>query len=176
MAPKTAAERTHAKSTFAAPGSVTQGGLHINEATGLCTDYLNRFNEAVMLLELLPSVPDSIEDFLAWRPCSYAEHFANSNFKNRDAVIAAYKAADPATRKALDGLADTMNVLLLATRDAMKHDTKMGSAETLAQAALAWVKPLVTRAGFVINGVRVEEARTTGVSAAQAAVDALFAN
>ena len=158
------------------PGAVTEGGLHINEATGLCTDYLNRFNEAVMLLELLPSMPDSIEDFLAWRPCGYAEHFANSNFKNRDAVIAAYKAADPAARKALDGLADTMNVMLLATRDAMKRDPHAGSTDALAQAALAWVKPHVTRAGLVINGVRVEEARTTGVSAAQAAVDALFEN
>ena len=48
---------------------------NINPATGLATDYLNHFNEAIMLLEMLSSCPDCIEDFLAWQPLSYREHF-----------------------------------------------------------------------------------------------------
>ena len=54
---------------------------NINPQTGLATDYLNHFNEAIMLLELIPDMPECAEDFLAWSPLSYAEHFTASNFK-----------------------------------------------------------------------------------------------
>jgi len=57
---------------------------NINPHTGLATDYLNHFNEAIMLLEMIPDIPESVEDFLRWRPLSYAEHFTASHFKARD--------------------------------------------------------------------------------------------
>ncbi|MGH6975854.1 MAG: hypothetical protein ACREED_02395, partial [Stellaceae bacterium] len=44
---------------------------NINPVTGLATDYLNHFNEAIMLLEMLSSFPDCIDDFLGWQPLSY---------------------------------------------------------------------------------------------------------
>ena len=44
---------------------------NINPATGLATDYLNHFNEAIMLLEMLSSCPECRADFLGWRPTSY---------------------------------------------------------------------------------------------------------
>ena len=51
---------------------------NINPKTGLATDYLNHFNEAIMLLEMIPSMPECTGDFLAWEPLSYAEHFIAS--------------------------------------------------------------------------------------------------
>jgi len=54
---------------------------NINPQTGLATDYLNHFNEAIMLLEMIPDMVECAEDFLAWTPLSYAEHFIASNFK-----------------------------------------------------------------------------------------------
>src|SRR6201999_2975266 len=57
---------------------------NINPRTGLATDYLNHFNEAIMLLEMIPDMVECAEDFLAWTPLSYAEHFTASNFKARD--------------------------------------------------------------------------------------------
>jgi hypothetical protein len=155
-----------------AGGLRTENGLHINAATGLCTDYLNHFSEAIMLLEMLPAVPESVEDFLAWEPCGYAEHFASSSFKNRDAVIAAYKAANPALRQSLDELANSMNMMLLATREAMKSRTTVASTNTMAQCAISWVKPLVERAATLINAGVLPEG--TEARAAQSAVDALF--
>src|SRR5437879_2914571 len=64
---------------------------NINLRTGLATDYLNHFNEAIMLLEMVPDMPECAEDFLTWRPLSYAEHFWASNFKARDLAIEAYE-------------------------------------------------------------------------------------
>ena len=48
---------------------------NINPRTGLATDYLNHFNEAIMLLEMVPDMPECAEDFLDLDPLSYAEHF-----------------------------------------------------------------------------------------------------
>ena len=45
---------------------------NINPRTGLATDYLNHFNEAIMLLEMIPDMPECAEDFLTWTPLSYA--------------------------------------------------------------------------------------------------------
>src|SRR5215813_13155683 len=77
-------------------------GTNINPVTGLATDFLNHFNEAIMLLEMLPMAPNCKEDLLVWRPMSYVEHFAASNFKHRDLAIAAYEQADPLFRRQLD--------------------------------------------------------------------------
>src|SRR5487761_2781941 len=75
---------------------------NINPRTGLATDYLNHFNEAIMLLEMVPDMPECAEDFLGWRPLSYAEHFTASNFKARDLAIASYDSADPIIRAEFD--------------------------------------------------------------------------
>jgi hypothetical protein len=81
---------------------------NINPTTLLATDYLNHFNEASMMLEMLPEIPDCITDLVQWRPLTYAEHFTESNFKDRELAIAAHELADPDARRRLDELADEM--------------------------------------------------------------------
>src|ERR1041385_4356145 len=68
---------------------------NINPKTGLATDYLNHFNEAIMLLDLLPETPECIVELIGWEPLSYAAHFAASHFKDKDLAIAAYEAGNP---------------------------------------------------------------------------------
>src|ERR1700754_2777542 len=77
---------------------------NINPRTGLATDYLNHFNEAIMLLEMIPDMPDCAEDFLLWHPLSYAEHFTASNFKARDLAISAYESTAPHIRAEFDNI------------------------------------------------------------------------
>ena len=170
-----AAEPTIDTTSAAAPSanSVSRGGLNINSDTGLCTDYLNHFSEAIMALEMLSAVPESLDDFLAWQPRSYTEHFAASNFRNREAVIAAYHAADPATRQSLDTLVDSMHAMLTATRAVMGVGNSVSAALPLAESALASLKPMVARASMVING-RSDNSREVEADAVQSAVDALL--
>ncbi len=125
---------------------------NINPVTGFATDYLNHFNEAIMLLEMLPDCPDCIDDFLAWRPMTYREHFMASHFKGRDLAIAAYDAANPATRDCLDTMATTMTAVLEATRESLRPDLPPAAAAALAVQAVAWVKPLLAQASALING------------------------
>jgi hypothetical protein len=125
---------------------------NINPVTGFATDYLNHFNEAIMLLEMLPDCPDVLDDLLAWKPMSYREHFMASHFKGRDLAIAAYDAADPVLRDCLDTMATTMSAVLEATRESMRPDMPSQDAAALAEQAVAWVKPLLARASALING------------------------
>ncbi len=125
---------------------------NINPVTGFATDYLNHFNEAVMLLEMLPDCPDFLADLMAWKPMSYREHFLSSHFKARDLAIEAYGAADPALRDCLDTMATTMSAVLEATRDSLRADMPREETAKLAGQAVAWIKPLLASANAVING------------------------
>ena len=127
---------------------------NINPRTGLATDYLNHFNEAIMLLEMVPDMPECAEDFLTWTPLSYAEHFTASNFKARDLAISAYNAADPKIRIEFDNITSAMTSILSAVGDAMRRATQDKTRATLAEQATGWVKPLVMLAGGIINGDR----------------------
>ncbi len=141
---------------------------NINPRTKLATDYLNHFNEAIMMLEMLPQMPDCIVDLLEWKPLSYTEHFAASNFKDRELAITAYEAADARARDQLDRLADSMNAILVATRDAILTPLSEPVANAVAAETVARLKPLVAEAGGIINGAGEEHMD------AQADVDALM--
>jgi hypothetical protein len=125
---------------------------NINPQTGLATDYLNHFNEAIMLLEMIPDMPECSEDFLQWHPLSYAEHFTASNFKARDLAISAYESADHDVRAEFDQMTETMTSILKEVGAAMREATQDHTKSTLAAQAIGWLKPLVAAAGGVING------------------------
>ena len=156
--------------TFDIAAGLRLSDANIHPETGLATDYLNRFNEAVMLLDMLSTCPEFRADFLAWKPMSYREHFSASHLKTRDLAIAAYDTADPNVRNTLDTLAVTMTIVLEATRAAMDADRRLDTIAALAENATAWLKPLIARAGAVING----EADLTDAPTPQAVVDQLM--
>jgi hypothetical protein len=137
---------------------------NINPRTGLASDYLNHFNEAVMLLEMVPDMPECVDDFLTWAPLSYAEHFTASNFKARDLAIEAYEKAEPTVRAQFDHLTDIMTAILTAVGSAMREVEKDATRVRLAEQATAWVKPLIAACGGIING------------GAEADVDTIMAN
>jgi hypothetical protein len=125
---------------------------NINPRTGLVTDYLNHFNEAIMLLEMIPDMPECAEDFLGWQPLSYREHFTASNFKARDLAISAYDSADTGIRTEFDNITSAMTSILTAVSTAMREVRQDKTRATLAEQATGWVKPLVMLAGGIING------------------------
>jgi hypothetical protein len=130
-------------------------GTNISTETLLATDYLNHFNEVVMLVELLPQAPEFMDDVAAWRPKSYARHFEASGFAHKELAVAAYDQSPPVYREAFDTVIVTLHATLLdgiaALRDAAAaHDAGVldRDAADLAQAARA----LIDQASAVING------------------------
>jgi hypothetical protein len=125
---------------------------NINPRTGLATDYLNHFNEAIMLLEMIPDMPECAEEFLGWQPLSYREHFTASHFRARELAIEAYDSADAGIRTEFDNITSAMTSILTAVSGAMREVHQDKTRATLAEQATGWIKPLVTLAGSIING------------------------
>jgi hypothetical protein len=85
---------------------------NIMPATGLATDYLNVFNEAIMLFGLLPEMPDMIEELLVWQPLTYPQHFIRTGFAAKELAILAYENAAPELKEPFDALADAAATLV----------------------------------------------------------------
>ena len=124
-----------------------------------------------MVLEMASTMPECLDDLRAWRPKTYSEHFAASGFSNRDAIIGAYQAADPAVREALERTSETLNAVLAETRDVVIQHLASPKGEELTQCALTWIRPLIARTAAVINGTRAD---ITDRQDPQAAIDAMF--
>src|SRR6516225_1291816 len=152
---QTSAREDHSTSLLAGLSAEARAAqlkaANINPQTGLATDYLNHFNEAIMLLEMIPDMVECAEDFLAWTPLSYAEHFIASNFKAKELAISAYDSADPDIRAEFDQMAETMTSILREVGQAMREAVQVSTKAKLAEQAIGWLKPLVAAAGGVIN-------------------------
>jgi hypothetical protein len=105
---------------------------------------------------MIPDMPECAEQFLEWRPRSYREHFAASNFRARELAIAAYDTANPDIRTEFDNITAAMSSILSAVGEAMRDVHHDKARVMLAQQAAGWVKPLAMLAGGIINGRGVE--------------------
>jgi hypothetical protein len=76
----------------------------VNPASGLANDYLNIFNEIVMLIETLPAMPDLFEDILRWHPTSYRDYFRRSILPGRGSAIETYDRLDARFRRDFEAL------------------------------------------------------------------------
>jgi len=146
---------------------------NINPVTGLATDYLNHFNEVVMLMEMLPDMPDCAEDVLEWAPSDYPGHFANSAFKDKDLAILAYRAAPNAVRAHLETLILQIDGEVLRAQSVLRETTDPEACSKIAQLATEEIKPLIAAASGAIHG-RTDGEDELDDEAAQANVDALF--
>jgi len=146
---------------------------NINPDTGLATDYLNHFNEVVMLMEMLPDMPDCAEDVLDWAPSDYCSHFEHSSFKDRDLAILAYRATPHAVRAHLETLILQIDGEVLSAQDRLRADTDAQTCQAVARLATEEIKPLIAAASGAIHG-RTEGEDTFAETGAQADIDALF--
>ena len=143
---------------------------NVNPRTGLATDYLNLFNEAIMLFEMGLDMPDMAEELADWKKRSYVEHFENSGFEMKDVVISAYRHCETEARLAFDDVCDHA----LATFDSsidilLSSDIKDDIAREDLRGRLNEMKTLVAEMDSHIHG-KPEALELS----AQSEVDALF--
>lgn len=130
-------------------------GTNINAETFLATDYLNHFNEVVMLIEMIPDMPECLEDARDWQPKSYTEHFENSGFSDRGLAVQAYQVAPPRYRRPLEEISRRLNdkiAGLLADIEAPVAENNMDDCAMLVEQASQEIKIMIQLASAVING------------------------
>ena len=128
---------------------------NINPVSLLATDYLNHFNEAVMLIELVPDMPDMLDDAKHWTPKDYKQHFHDSNFAAKELVCAAYDRAPDRYRIPFDLAVRTINRRLLQTIADIEAMLPTGHSERLDALVVercAKLKHLIAVAGSIVNG------------------------
>lgn len=149
---------------------------NINPHTGLATDYLNHFNEVMMLLEMLPAMPDCSEDILAWEPLSYEEHFMQSGFSEKQLAVMAYAAAPEELRNELLRVVSEINHTVILAQETLQTAINPADiAAMVADKATAHIRPLIAQASGIIHGHIVPNPEAREGEAAQAEIDALFA-
>ena len=130
-------------------------GKNINETTLLATDYLNHFNEIIMLLEMVSSMPECFEDAAEWRPKSYADHFRDSGFSDAELAILAYENAPPSYRQAFDATIAQMDRLVLDAMPRIEGLIEAGEEGPLQEGVEGVTRKLqsfVDVASSIING------------------------
>lgn len=138
---------------------------NICPTTGLATDYLNHFNEVAMLVDMLKTMPEMVEEILAWRPRSYRDHFHVTGFRERDLAVEAYEAAHPSVRQAFDAACDAIADEILLLQDDLTAGRFDAAGASVRAGALY---ELIAHANACILG---DEAGGRGD---QADIDALF--
>jgi hypothetical protein len=150
---------------------------NINPNTRLATDYLNHFNNVVMLLELVPDMPDFVEEVATWTPVAYDDYFRGSHFREKDLAVAAYLAADPEIRAAFDATITHLDCAMAEAIDLVKvgDPTEPETAWRIRAFVDERLKPLISAASGIVNGAPPASFLTEGLgSDEQAAIDELF--
>lgn len=130
-------------------------GANINPQTLLATDYLNHFNEIVMLLDMVADMPDLLEECKAWAPKSYQDHFRDSAFRDKDLAVEAYDHVPARFRQPFEETVAHMNDLVAQSIHRLDDALALGDAELVrvrAHAASQAVQRLMDVASAVIHG------------------------
>jgi phosphomannomutase len=92
--PGTASRLTEAQELLKKAGNL------VNPTSGIANDFLNQYNEVLLLVENLPVLlPEMVEDLLAWRAKTYQEYFSASPLPGSALAIKIYNSLDRGFRK-----------------------------------------------------------------------------
>ncbi|CAL4867779.1 hypothetical protein MMA231_02046 [Asticcacaulis sp. MM231] len=142
---------------------------NVNPSTGLATDYLNLFNEAIMLFEMGLDMPDMAEELADWKKHSYVEHFEKSGFEMKDIVISAYHHAPAELRCDFDDVCErALSVFDSSIDILMSSNLEDDAARVDLTERLRDMKALVIEMDSHIHG------RADMTKSLQSEVDALF--
>lgn len=153
-------------------------GSNVDATTLLATDYLNHLNEPVMLLEMLPDMPDLKDELLEWRPKSYTEHFQESAIADRDLAIEAYPFSPECYRVPFEFTIRAVTRKVEALRNnalAALEDEDQGLARELVSSGLSCIHELMGVANAIIHGATQRD-ELQGLHHAQASVPVASGN
>lgn len=130
-------------------------GSNLDPQTLLATDYLNHFNEIVMLLEMISDMPEILEDSKEWKPKSYQDHFRDSTIADREIAIEAYEVVLPKYKEPFEKTIDQVNTTIASTIAVLERDLLSGNTELVRENASALskiIQRLMDTASAIIHG------------------------
>lgn len=132
----------------------------VNPASGVANDYLNHFNEVLLLIENLPvMLPEMVDEILGWTPISYREYFQRSRLPGSAKALQIYDSLELDFREYFEETISGLNELALESISVIKkHRNEDGTidpdsvAAFCEQAAQRMRSALDVAADLVNNG------------------------
>lgn len=130
---------------------------NINDVSFLATDYLNHFNEIVMVLDMIPDMTDMLDEAKAWKPKGYKDHFHDSAFSEKELAIEAYDAAPVEYRDMFEETVECLNKLVALSLMRIQAAVDSGDQEAIATTAANATRDmhkLIDVTSAIINGAK----------------------
>lgn len=146
-------------------------GSHINPKTLLATDYLNHFNEVIMLINMVADIPDVLADIQQWHFRTYQQHFLTGQLTYGPLAAEAYEHVPQPYKEAFEATVEKLRRVIAQTTQSIEHALAAGDITALKEmlpSAVDEMMRLVENAGAIIAG---DDQRT-----AQGDVDRIFAD
>lgn len=140
----------------------------------LSTDYLNRYAEALMLIDLAADDPDIVQDLQAWRSLTYREHFETSPLRIATSALAAYDGLSPERREGFEELCRAMDRLVATAAALLADHADRHNVVTIAEVAGDALRRQIARATEFINANGAVDIVAIEMRELQAEVDALL--
>jgi hypothetical protein len=134
-------------------------GSNIDSTTLLATDYLNHFNEIVMLLEMVPDMPEMLDDVKEWQPKSYQDHFRDSTIVEKDLAIEAYDFVPAIYREPFEQTISQINTMMESTVQRLEQNISDGATDVL-RANVDNISKLIQRLMDMASGIIHGSAKT----------------
>jgi hypothetical protein len=144
-------------------------------APRLSTDFLNRFNEALMLIELAPTDASAVDDLKAWTNLGYREHFLASQLRYAPETIAAYDRLEPGHRTGFEQTCAAMTRLIRTMTALLSEKPHPPELPVIVEVASEALRKLIGRTTHFINVNGTIDLTTVEDRSLQADVDALLA-
>lgn len=145
-------------------------------ADGLSNDYLNHFNEVLMLVEIAADAPEIVEDLKDWRPISYPDYFACSQLRRAPQARAAYDALTQENRAAFEELVHAMDRLAMTAIRALRPPCEPDDAALVAEVTAPALRALIAQAGAFLNSGGRAIPDSSEIEEAQLVIDRLLAH
>ncbi|MGX5732702.1 hypothetical protein [Bosea thiooxidans] len=134
-----------------APSAAASDRAGSGQAPRLSTDFLNRYNEALMLIEMASMDDGVLADLQSWRSLSYREHFAASSLRVAASALAAYDQVDPARTKAFEDACQSMDRLIQAVTALLSEEPRPVDVPVVVTGASEAVRRLIAGLTQFIN-------------------------
>ncbi len=130
----------------------------VNPASGIANDYLNHFNEILLLIENLPTLlPEMLDELLEWHPVTYREYFAKSLLPGSARALEIYDGIDDGFRREFESIIDGINAMALASIDVIRAhrnpagEIDPGRVSDFCENASSAIRSALNRAADLVN-------------------------
>lgn len=130
-------------------------GTNISDTTFLATDYLNHFNEVIMMLDMVPDMPEIMDELAEWEPKSYQEHFRQAAFTDAALAVEAYHHVPARYREPFEEIVGLLNRFVEAAVRRLSETTAAGDEITTAVVTKDYserLTKLIDLASAIIHG------------------------